>query len=727
MANIRPVAEVEIDDPAVDGRIVENYHHYARNWLWNEAPDSSVEPQWWLAGCELIGALHAVAPIATVNWDDADLDDWNVEVGGNYWGTARPSVTRDRVAFLHYSRAEAGTYGSICSSGWYPPAIHITLVRCQPVDGESYAPRVELQFLGTGYQYGLILPSPCEGIAIDTPAQHKPQLLRWEVGDYDNREVVGTYEGDVSYFATMYAAAYVEQLQVEQIGDYLRLRLPSQSEDWIIPNAGAPLTRGALRVSFYGGAGMFNAQRLDWVTGIYYDWLTNEAGDPMLRWDTEAFDGGSAQYPFATPRQGVALASWLNTSPAALTYAQGPVGVEPAGCSITAEEYDDNRPLIHFVTPPGSDSRPALQILKEWRSAAVTPVAADAETIYPDRVTWHRDNTWRNARFDAYYTDFDEEHVIRPNARAELKLCWDDGDGEPSPETRVIGYVDGTHWERVGSRFQGQPVPQLRALGHIAARLQSRKFMRHMCSFENWTAEDIFEAVLAACGVDDTMITVDAAVDDSYTLPENSPPWDPAWDYANDYEVIRALDEMMVEVLGLQWGWDASGYFLRPKPTWESGDTPDWTLDYDEADTDDVTVRIVAEEGAAEFRNYVMRLAGHDENTYSSVWRDRDSHYDDTDHHYIGDDAWEITGGDENQTMASYMAARRLQELAQYKLVLEIETHKLDLAPDEFVEVNAGLARVPDGSVFRVLEEDGEAEGHEVGVTFTLGLEELGE
>lgn len=728
MANIRPVASVELDDPAVDGRIAQGYHHYGRNWTFDEQPGSSVEPEWWLAGTEIIGAMKAVAPCAYVSWTNMILRNWNIEEDENFWALSRPAVTRPRVQFIHYTHAEAGARGTICSTGTFAPAIHMTTVRFQPVDGSSYAPQMDIHLLGNGdyLSYGLELPSPCEAIAINNAAQARPTLWSWAPGDYDNRQIVALYEGHVTSFPTMNTTAFVEQLQVEQIGDYLRVRLPNQSEDWVIPNADQPLTRGPVRVRFAGGAGMFNCHELTYLNRIYCQWLTNAAGEPVLRWDTETFEGASEANPGAIARTDHTLASWLNTTPSALTYAVGTVGVHPAGTNISGQEYSGNRVGFHFSTPAGSDSRPALMIGKEVRTAAGSQETADPTTIYPTKVTWSRNNSWRGAEFTAYYQDFEEAITVKPNARAELKICWDTGVGVPAPTTRIIGYLDGTHVARTGGTYEGHPVAVLKAKDHPMSQLAGKKFMRHMPSFELWTAQEIFEFVLGTCGVHSSMMTVDAAVTDAYTLPVNSPPWEPAWGYANDYEVIRALDKMLVEVLGLQWGWNASGYFLRPQPTWTSGDSPDWTLDYDESDTDEVTLRIVASEGTAEFRNYVMRLAGADSNTYAAVRSNPETHYDNTDPHYTGNDSWDISSGDENQTMADYMAARRLVELSRFSLMLEIENMKLDLDRDMFIEVNAGLSRVPDGSVFRVLDEHGTAEGAEVTADYTLGLEELG-
>ncbi|HUU22067.1 MAG TPA: hypothetical protein VM389_05970, partial [Phycisphaerae bacterium] len=681
---------------------------------------------WWLAGCEIIRGMNGLAPTTKVTWSDQGLSAWNLEADAAFFGSARPAITRPRVLHLDYTHSADTAQGQATSIASLPPAIQISLLRCGPVDGQTIAPRLELTFLGDGEGrcFGLTLPPPWEGQCADRAYERRPTLYWWAPGEFASREVLAIYEGTGLQGSYGWAEPVAQQLQVEQIDDYLRVRLPGADEEWIVPTGDYPLTRGCVRASWYGESGMINVSRLRPTEWVYYRWVTLADGRQILQWRETAATGYTGAYPFAIPREPHTIPEWMNGDAGVVDYTVGTVGDQPPGWTVTANEVTGNRPMIHFVGA-GGDNRAILYILKEIRRADRITLAAAPTTIYPDKVTWHRDNSWRGANFTAEIKDFAEAITLRPYHRAELKVCWDTGVGTPAPATRIIGYLDGTKTERDGGKFSGFPVPTLRAQDHPTTKLD-KKFMRHMPSFELWTAAEIFQFVVEGAGVRDGLINIDPLVTSAYVLPKGSPPWEPAFGYEHDYGVIQALDIMLVDRLGLQWGRNSTGYFLRPRPTWTTGDTPDWTLDLNETDPDEITLRLVATENSSAWRNYVMRLTGARDTAQGALWADSDTLTDPTNAHYAGDDLWDIEGGAESTSLASYMAYRRLKELRQYEICIEHDCQKLDLAPDMFVEVNCGLSRVPDGSVFRILEEDGEAEGVRAEMTYTMGLEELG-
>jgi len=732
MALIAPVVSIKIDDPAVAGRIVRNYHHYGRNWEFDDDPDSHLEPKWWLGGVSYMRSMRAIAPMAIVNWADMPSlsgGQWQVEVGEGYWERSRPAITKPRVQFYHYHRAQAGEMGEICSTYDVPPALHFAFLRYGPVDGETAAPRMEIDFLGDGegYCYALWLPPPGEAVALDDSAQHKPALYRWLPGDWDGLKKIGEFQGLGGSGYYLGPGARIEHLRIEQIGEYLKVDLSNAGEDWIIPLGDHPLVRGPVRVKFFGGAAMFNVQPLDWMRSVWHRWVQNDDDEWVVQWSPTEQAGWIKTNPFALPQDYLMIPDWMNGGPGVASYPQV-VAEIPTGTRITVLENDDGgrgtRPQINFIQQENMERRPVLFRVQQWNVPVRTAVDRDATVVNPNRVSWHRDNEWRNAHFTAEFDDPAELSSLPAFGEAEFAIAADTGGEAPTPTTRIIGYLDGAHARRAGGRYQGEIVPTLRAADHPAMRLAGRKFMRHMCSFEGWHAAEIFVCVLKSWGVRDDYINVDAAVTHlPLTMPENDPPWEEAWGWEHDYGGIEAFDKLFRDFFGLQWGWNESGYFLRQRPSWSSGDAVDWTLDHDTADMDQIVRVIDVERATAESRNYVMVMAGQS----GGFWYDPDSLDDPDNDRYRGDDAWAIDGQAENHDQASAMAYHKLRRLREFDLALEIgPMEKLDLAPDNFMAVHAGMTDFfPDGSVFRLVDEDGDAEGREspkVEVTYTAGV-----
>ena len=189
MALIAPVVTIAIDDPAVAGRIVRDYHHYGRDWSFEDDPDSHLEPKWWLGGCSYIRSMKAIAPMATVTfWDMQPLswETWQIEHGENYWKRSRPAITKPRVQFYHYHRSSAGEYGSICSRRHLSPAQHFTFLRFRPVDGETNAPTIAARYSAIPAKFGpphgigvyCIIPSASRRTYIRSTASIHPAATR---------------------------------------------------------------------------------------------------------------------------------------------------------------------------------------------------------------------------------------------------------------------------------------------------------------------------------------------------------------------------------------------------------------------------------------------------------------------------------------------------------------------------------------------------------------------
>jgi len=475
---------------------------------------------------------------------------------------------------------------------------------------------------------------------------------------------------------------------------------------------------------------MFNVQPLRWLTQVWYRWAQDLNHEWVVQWSPTEQSGWTQGYPFALPQDYLQMPTWMNAGPGVATY-PNVVAAIPNGSGITVQENDDGgygtRPQINFVQEEGLDARPMLFRVQQWNPPSRTVATRSATEVGPAKVNWNRNNEWRGAHFTAEFDDPAELTSLPAFGEAIFAIAADTGGEAPAPDTRIIGYLDGSHARREGGRYQGEILPTLRAADHPAMRLAGRKFMRHMPDLVKWTAQEIFEGVLGSCGVRDDYVNVDAAIDADYVLPENTPPWEEAWGWKHDIGVMEAFDKIYRDLFGIQWGWSTSGYFLRPRPTWTSGDAVDWTLDYDTADTDQIVRVIDVERATSEMRNYVGVFA----REQAGFWYDADALDDPAYDRYSGDDAWALDGHAESHHMANAMAYAKARRLREFDLAISIgPMEKLDLEPDEFIEVNAGMTDYfPDGSVFRLVDEDGMAEGREspkIEVSYTAGIVEYG-
>lgn len=712
MGDVRPIVEVQLDAPDVDGRISRGYHHSGRTWEFDTKLSGVQQPTWEHHGTEYLPDLKAVGPIGLVAWADMDLEDWNIVDGVGCWEAARPDLMTPRVECLHYTRTDAGETGEVYSDATYPPALAINMIRLQPPDDEGVQPtpwmEIHLRGDGEGRYYALRIPPVQAGNTLSYDNPLAPALYYYSGGS-----AVQISRADHYLLLTSAQAPVVrEQVLIEQIGDdWLRLRVSGVAEPWLVNTEGYPLTRGPVGVRFVGGAGIFAIAPMEWVI--------------------------SSTAPYVEPRQYQHLPTWVQFADTAYY----PVALEPeddaeelGGANVTVTEISVpelryTKPRVSFVMnltqPP--DTRPLAFRVQQIAGPTLTAPEADPVSVYPERVRWSRNNRWRGAWFEMELRDFDQATAIRPNGMAELWLGMDATEAPVPAAPRIRGYLDGARRRREGKAFLGAPTTRLRAQDHPAARLQGRKYMRHCPSFEEWTARDVFTQILMNSGVAEERIHVWLEVGDEYVLPAGDPPWERAWGYGHDMEVIRALDEM-VEHWGLQWGWDESGYFLRPRPEWTPGGVADWTIEYDDEVGENVVTVLDVERSCADYRNFVMTIS-RDASRVGVVVARPDALDDPEDRFYIGDDAWEMVGSAGTSEEMIEEAGRRLAELERYAVLIEVQSTDIHHAPDEFVAVSAGVEEFVDGSVFRILEENGEAGGLEntTRMRYLMGIEEFAE
>ena len=746
MALIRPISTVTIEPPQIDGMIAAGGHHWGYNWDFGDTR-GKLSPVWMHAGTEYIEAMRAVAPLAYTDWQDMALTAWQAwdYTASEYvsaeshddWRLSRPAWGVPRYEYAHFIDASAGARGRLLSEGDLDPCLHARLVRAAPVDGETRVPRVYIELLGDGtndYSYGIVLPwqAPWSG----GPNAHA-KLYRWPYGEDAGSATLPMATHEVPYGGLR---ATELELVIEQLGDYLRVAwLLEGTDDWIVRISDDPLVPGPVAVGMIGQAGHIAIQEREWIgtNGIWYQWAT-VGGREVLRWQVEEPDpttGWTQGNPFVIPRSRMGLHAIMQTAIGSATYYEPAVGDAPTGTSIAVTEDDNGttstRPQISFGTTTATQRPISIRIAQANR-VTLSEGSGSGEEIAPTRVRWHRNSDWRGAHMTIDYADdaVGESIVeVTPNSKVTFGLVWDEGqETPPTPVDRIVGYTRGMHRRRAGSYRQGAAVPRIEARDHPSSRLR-RHLMRSMPCFQNWTAEDIFDYVLASAGVPSALRTVDPAVTSSYRLPAGDPPWERHWSYSHTYQIEAALDEMLTDVLGLQWGWDADGYFVRPRPEWGGigVDTVDWTADRDEEDVEIACTDLTVMTSIEDFANYVME-ATPDGNYALAI--DADSHRLATAENYVGEDWWAGRQSASDYDEAQAAATARLERLSRHAVVITFTTAYDGLAPDEFVAAtNWDVPEFLTGSVFRVLEEDGEAwsEGHDNGVrvTYTCGIEEF--
>lgn len=687
MANIRPVARLTMDVAGVDGLIDTNGHHFGRNW------EAAGGADWMLKDAEVIPAMKAIAPRAVVQWSNMALGDWAIDSGEDFWVETRPAVSQPRCRFLHFIQSEKHSGGEVISSDDFRPGVYFRLVRFMPIDGETQPPFVALGFKSTvgGANYAITLPFGDRTEAAETEHLQWPRVYR-----YDTTPDLSAPLAELQMASTTLtdgSSVLVQDVAVEQLDEYLRV-LISGYDEWIVPTGEHPLTRSTLSVAFARQAGMFNVQEIKWVS-------------PAV----------------AVPVRRVAIPSWMSNDSEF-----GIVGHQPEETTIAVTEDADpldgasQRPVVTFTastSAPYPEQRPVFYRVHQATRPVVTTVESSPKTLSKVlAVRWQRDNSWRHSNISATFRDFDATVALKPNMQVSFGIEWDGGGNPPVPATRMRCYVDGPERSYDGAQYYGKAQPELRASDHISAQLSEVKFVRRLCSFEQWTASAIFIYMLQCCGVDSSLIAVSGDIDSSYRLPRGNPPWEPEWLFGSDYGVVQMLDYIMVDTFGLQWGWGSNGYFLRQRP--EYAGTPDWTIDIGSEHPDEIVQQFRVSKQLGDFRNYIMS----DSPEGAVVVGDVDSLRDDMAHNYIADDRWSVLTAATTQQQALEQANAEYLRRQAWGHTVEIRTEYLGLAPDKFVRIlNHPDPDIGDRSIWRVLSESGESTGFDCGVSYTLGYE----
>jgi len=700
-----PIASIEIDDQTVSGIITPDYHHWGRDWLPEFDATNPYAVRWISDDAEYIPAMKAIAPRQIVSWSDMALSDWTVTAGTDLWFENKPAVTKPRVKFLHFRQAEIGSAGRVISTATYRPGIYIRALRFVPVDGETAVPRLRIELDGGTGEIAYGLDIPWGGTDVADAAFAVPKLYQGPSGTAFDLDAPFATMAESTGQMTTGSEVLVQDISIEQLGEFLMIRLSNVSSPWIVKTGVEDaLVSSTVAISFTGHCGMFNVQPIQWPA--------TATTKPQQRHEYPTWVSEDVQY------------RW--------------VGSAPTGTTVSVVEdtaYGATRPFVTFATTGSPQYRPLLYNVQMWTEPTITAPEYDPQAIAPIAVSWQRDNSWRGANFSAEYRDC--EVPVRPNMQAELKIGW------ATAETRITGYVRNSTDAYSGDRYSGAVrEPTLAAYDHISARLSEAKWMRHMPDFALWEAGALFTFLLNTAGVDDAYIYIDAgvAVD---PLPQCDPPWERRWAFDEQTGIVQAMDAIFTDFWGLQWGWGPTGYFLRAKPTYTG--TPDWTIDpttqyVPAGDPEDpmapegspsdwmrqIVTRLNINSSIEDMRNYVMVR---DEAGNAYFARDVASHTTLTAANYVGDDRWDMLQSRAvGAADAATMAAARLAEVSHSALQIEIETEYDGVGPDDFVLITSHAdPLIADNSVYRIVSEAGTATADDMQITYTCIFDSIQE
>ena len=695
--NIRPVVQVGLNVADLDGRITAGGHHGGRNWEADYDPKDPQSAVWVHAGTQEIDGLHAIAPRGIVPWQNMELANWTVSYGN--WRETIPAITTPRVQMLHFNSVGPGLIGGIYSNNTFRPGVYLRALRLPPPDGETLPAYLVVDFHGEAEAVGYSLLLPFGNLTADGTDVLLPRLYQWEPGEGVEVGVTEPLAERTMIPDTLRAGTtpIVQDIIVEQLDDYLYIMISDQNAPWIIDVGDDPLTRGRVAISATGHNILFALEGIAWGTSVS---CRPQKYLPMPEW----VQGGAD----------VANYGWTGWRPTG------------TGIAVTEQVHETGlrmtRPIVTFTTGPTADLRPLIYRVRQFNPPEITVGTSSETTEDPIAFSWSRNNEWRRAYATAEFRDWDDSTVLQPNGYAELRFAWDVGGLAPTPAARITGHLVDPQRSYVGAEFGGLGQPHIRIEDHPSACLADKKFYRHMDSSETNDAADLFEGLLNTWGVDDSYINVAAGIAGAYTVGMGTPRWAAMFDLGHECGAIQALDRIFRDYFGLQWGWNASGYFLRARPVYSG--TPDWILDYDQTtDATEIVTRMEVAKGWGELRNYVWVMS--DTGT-GALARDLPSHVDAAADDYIGDDWWQIERTDDDSA-AEYMVQQWLAQRLQYALMVEFETQKSDLEPDNFVQIDTHPnPDIPDNSVFRILDEAGQGRDADCTITYTMGIEEYG-
>lgn len=704
MALIRPQAKLTYNPPGVDG--VVTLLPFSQDWR--------CSPSWTLQGTEFIEPLGAIAPIGDLRPVDMTGADWTVNASYNQavrsvYLSGNPAAYA--AAFDDGSVYAAGTAETTYAAAMYTnaswaPNIVMQVARYTPPPGQGVTPQVKLIWeasirvtdgaldrAGTWTDGWLSFYLPFGDSTYKRPLVHvntgvaptAPYSTGWVLSEGGETRDTGqgvTREG--------WVFEYIEDTAHFDGGHLLIRNTQDNGSWWHVYHDCVRVKSGVIRLGMAGARMAVN------VSPIYY---SSSVPDDLYATARDYWTLPGAN----TVWEDTAAWSTVDTTPVNWT------------TSVAAASGTGYRPAVTFA--PGQTemtTRPVLWFVSQDHAATITvPAGLGAEEDTDgdgllQAVEITRDgygNISATADF-GITTDAAEPY---PNwveqGRVVVNAGWQTGAGTDlaAADTATLYIMPGgvQRW-RSGDEFVGMPRLRLQLGDWFAARVD-QTVIHDLRQAGGQTVSAWWHNCCHALGMDDTMISVDAAVADlvipTGTIPSrpNLAPQDgQSWRQHFD-EVANAVDAGAGKKL--RWGWDNQAFVDDGPPAYSHGvSTIAFTVDYDTATPETMPRRVERRHDGSRFRNSWKGRFGGDrfpQVTYVVA--------DQTNRNSAGGDYWEFYE-DRDGGNSTNMAARFAREHGEAEEEIEFTIPgRVGLVPDEFVKVeDCPAVGITANSVYRV-------------------------
>ena len=287
-------------------------------------------------------------------------------------------------------------------------------------------------------------------------------------------------------------------------------------------------------------------------------------------------------------------------------------------------------------------------------------------------------------------------------------------------------YIEKPSAVKQAGREQGlTPTWRVRGKDFVAARMQGKKYMLWPCSplsdgpsaraDGRWYLDEWAQWWLTRCGFGGTF-TCPSGIE--VRAIHQAGAKELAFDFDQETEVHKGLD-LVFRSLGLTpLGVDTSGNLYTEED--ETYSAADFTLDESTATGDDRIERVNASVEDDDFRNFVATLA---KDGTAHVAYDEDSIATPGDAFFLGDIWMEILGADDTRNPEVQAAVRLTEAMRTRRLFKWTRDLKTDLPPGSWVDVTVPNVGVPAGTVYRVIQDEGNQQAGNLNATSTFWLE----
>lgn len=739
MSNLRAVAEFQIGEPDADGRI--DKFGWGTTWQFN-LPGAHGQPVWvhgisadgyadWAVGQNYevgdivaherpllgnnpkVGVRCSTAhtssddnePFVGENWRTywdtgeveilpelkcacpagfpcpTDIGEAGITIYCGNWRTAKPYCPHN-YTYWHLYRVAPGMTGLIRTT-WSAYNFWVRLIRFAPAPNEHLPNEVSIGLIAVNaddliHEWGLKLPGPNNTI-------QRPQLWRYSTILPPTPSLWSELEVD-SRPASESGGVWEQVLTIEQLGPYLRIAATG-AQQWTQYILRPDVTTDDYQFRYYLSVYAQGHPIMAAIQPIWY-----------------------SRYAEMRPSTYYSLPAEYSNTVHIRTATDTPSGTSVlAATEVSSLNPRAIRPVVRFYSTEPL-SRAVVWRVDSYATAEFTDGRGEMETQTVARVRWTRNNEWRNAELEAELPAGTTVPDWKGNNKVSLRVALEPtGAGEPDYIDKFTGYL-----------LEPEPaiddkVPQLRrvtlrAIDGVGMRL-SKHFMVSAIPPGGMTLEDWFTLVLNNAGVPESLIEVDEEVAD-LTIADPVPRSMPRLQFGKDQTVVNALDEVINNTTGLQWGVRGDGtYFVRKRPEYDG--TPDWVLDEGTVTDTDVVFAFESTRSSEDFRNYVYVAAKDDYGQLKSVIvRNSASHTDETDDRFIGEDWWKVVLAPDERN-PEMRAQLELDESLKPSHNIVWKTCIKDLSPGQFVRVDVDNFNIPAGTVFEIVEESGEIAGND--------------